>query len=404
MSKTLLIIGAGREQISTYKQAKKMGFYIVGTDRNPKAPAFEFADEKLLCSTRDANHTLEVVIEYSKERKIDGVMTIANDVPFTVALVADSLNLPGISLQSARYASNKILMKEQFLKNNISTPKSYVVANKEDFLKLVSKKSFPLILKPSDGRGSRGVIYLDESVDLEWAWNYVFDISSNKELMLEEYIIGDQLSVEGLFINNKFHSIAFADRNYDTLSLTKPHIVENGGVIPSKYDDDTLEQISSLIENASKSLGITFGSIKADIVQSNNGPMIIELAARLSGNYLASHHIPIAYGIDIVSAVIKLSLGIELDPSLVTPKHKNYLAARYFFPPSGIIKNIEGLEEIKSKSYVRFLDIFHGVGFNQPKIEGHVDRAGTIVCDGINYEDSISNAEKSISEIKFVVE
>ena len=132
--------------------------------------------------------------------------------------------------------------------------------------------------------------------------------------------------------------------------------------------------------------------------------MIIELAARLSGNYLASHHIPIAYGIDIVSAVIKLSLGIELDPSLVTPKHKNYLAARYFFPPSGIIKNIEGLEEIKSKSYVRFLDIFHGVGFNQPKIEGHVDRAGTIVCDGINYEDSISNAEKSISEIKFVVE
>jgi len=404
MSKTLLIIGAGREQISTYKQAKKMGFYIVGTDRNPKAPAFEFADKKLLCSTRDANHTLEVVIEYSKERKIDGVMTIANDVPFTVALVADSLNLPGISLQSARYASNKILMKEQFLKNNISTPKSYVVANKEDFLKLVSKKSFPLILKPSDGRGSRGVIYLDESVDLEWAWNYVFDISSNKELMLEEYIIGDQLSVEGLFINNKFHSIAFADRNYDTLSLTKPHIVENGGVIPSKYDDDTLEQISSLIENASKSLGITFGSIKADIVQSNNGPMIIELAARLSGNYLASHHIPIAYGIDIVSAVIKLSLGIELDPSLVTPKHKNYLAARYFFPPSGIIKNIEGLEEIKLKSFVRFLDIFHEVGFTQPKIEGHVDRAGIIVCDGINYEDSISNAEKSISEIKFVVE
>tara|TARA_B100000029_G_scaffold119422_1_gene112737 strand:+ start:299 stop:1513 length:1215 start_codon:yes stop_codon:yes gene_type:complete len=404
MSKTLLIIGAGREQISTYKQAKKMGFYIVGTDRNPKAPAFEFADEKLLCSTRDANHTLEVVIEFSKERKIDGVMTIANDVPFTVALVADSLNLPGISLQSARYASNKILMKEQFLKNNIATPKSYVVANKEDFLKLVSKKSFPLILKPSDGRGSRGVIYLDESVDLEWAWNYVFDISSNKELMLEEYIIGDQLSVEGLFINNKFHSIAFADRNYDTLSLTKPHIVENGGVIPSKYDDNTLEQISSLIENASKSLGINFGSIKADIVQSNNGPMIIELAARLSGNYLASHHIPIAYGIDIVSAVIKLSLGIELDPSSVAPKQKNYLAARYFFPPSGIIKNIEGLEEIKSKSYVRFLDIFHGVGFNQPKIEGHVDRAGTIVCDGINYEDSISNAEKSVSEIKFIVE
>ena len=141
MSKTLLIIGAGREQIPAYTLAKSMGLYVVGTDKNPLAPAFEFADEKLVCSTRDANHTLETVLKFSKNRQIDGVMTIANDVPFTVALVADSLNLPGISLQSARYASNKILMKECFIKNKIPTPKSEVVGNKNDFLKSVSDKN-----------------------------------------------------------------------------------------------------------------------------------------------------------------------------------------------------------------------------------------------------------------------
>ena len=117
MKKTLLIIGAGREQIPAYQIAKKMGLTVIGTDRNPNAPAFDFADQKLICSTRDANHTLETVLEFSKKKSINGVMTIANDVPFTVALVANTLSLPGISLQSARYASNKILMKNQFVKH-----------------------------------------------------------------------------------------------------------------------------------------------------------------------------------------------------------------------------------------------------------------------------------------------
>ena len=132
MKKTLLIIGAGREQIPAYQIAKKMGLTVIGTDRNPNAPAFDFADKKLICSTRDANHTLETVLEFSKKKSINGVMTIANDVPFTVALVANTLSLPGISLQSARYASNKILMKNQFVKHGVPTPKLEILRNKKE--------------------------------------------------------------------------------------------------------------------------------------------------------------------------------------------------------------------------------------------------------------------------------
>ena len=222
--------------------------------------------------------------------------------------------------------------------------------------------------------------------------------------MLEEYVTGDQLSVEGIFIKKKFYPIAFADRNYENLAQTKPHIIEDGGVIPSKYEGKILNKISSLIEKASRSLNIDFGTVKADIVLSNDEPMIIELAARLSGNYLATHHIPMAYGTDLVSAVIKLSLGIGFDSSLVSPKHKKFLAVRYFFPKHGLIKNIQGIEKVKSKHFVKILEIFHNIGSVQPKIAGHVDRAGTIICQGENYSNAISNAEKSVNEIKFIVE
>jgi len=402
LKKSILIIGAGREQIPAYQIAKKMGSIVIGTDRNPTAPAFSYADKKLICSTRDANYTLETVLEYSKNNKIDGVMTIANDVPFTVALIANTLGLPGISIQSAIYASNKILMKKQFMKYQIDTPKSEILGNKKNFFELVSKKKFPLILKPSDGRGSRGVLYLDESVDLDWAWNYVFDVSSNKELMLEEYISGDQLSVEGIFVNKKYHVISISDRNYNNLKQTKPHIIEDGGVIPSKHEGEILQEISRLVEKSALSLGINFGSVKADIVLSKNKTMIIELAARLSGNYLATHHIPWAFGVNIVDLVIKLSLGEEIDEKLVIPKHKKYLGVRYFFPEPGLITDIQGINNINSLDYVKILEFFYNVGDIQPKIQGHADRAGHIICEADSYFTALERVEDAVRKIKFI--
>lgn len=404
LTKSLLIIGAGREQVPVYQIAKKMGLFIIGTDIDPQAPAFEFADVKLHCSTRNAQETLETVLEYAKVNSIDGVMTVANDVPFTVALVADNLQLSGISLRSAKLVSNKIFMKEQFVRHGIPTPKFDVVNTKDDFFKKVKEKNFPLVLKPSDGRGARGVLFIDENTDISFAWNHSIQNSNNKKLLLEEFIEGDQLSVEGIFLDGKYHSIAFADRNYNNLQLTKPFIVENGGVIPSKYKDKTLDEISKVIENAAHSLEINNGTVKADIVLSENGPMIIEIAARLSGNYLATHHIPMAYGIDIVSAAINMALGIKIKEESLQPKKRNYLCARFFFPQSGIIKSIKGIEEVKSLNYVKMLEIYRKEGEFQPLIDHHAARAGTILCEGSTYEEAVEHTNIAVDHIKFVIE
>lgn len=404
LTKTLLIIGAGREQIPVYQTAKKMGLFVIGTDINPEAPAFNYADKKLVCSTRNAEETLETVLDYSKNNRIDGVMTVANDVPYTVALVAKNLKLLGIATDSAKIVSNKASMKERFIENNIPTPKYQVLKTKDEFLKKIQTMKFPLILKPSDGRGSRGVLYLDSSTDLSWAWNNSLKNSENKILLLEEYIYGDQLSVEGIFLDGQYHSIAFADRDYSNLQVTKPYIVENGGVIPSKYDGKILDEISQVVENAAHSLEINYGTVKADIVLSKNGPMIIEIAARLSGNYLATHHIPMAYGIDFVSAAINLTLGIKIKEEDLQTKKKKYLCARFFFPKSGTIKSITGIEKVKSLNYVKMLEIYRKEGELQPLIDHHAARAGTILCEGSTYEEAVEHANTAVNHIKFVME
>ena len=109
-----MIVGAGAEQIPAYKLAKKRGLYIVGTDIDRNAPGVDFADHFLCVSTKDPQGSANAALEFNKIRKIDGVMTIANDVPFTVAMICKKLNLNSISLDSAKCASDKLLMKKNF--------------------------------------------------------------------------------------------------------------------------------------------------------------------------------------------------------------------------------------------------------------------------------------------------
>ncbi|MFH1995818.1 MAG: ATP-grasp domain-containing protein [Candidatus Omnitrophota bacterium] len=403
MNKRLLIIGAGIEQVPAYKLAKKMGLRVVGTDINPGAPAFKFTDDHLIASTRDVRETLNAVLKYNVKKRISGVMTIANDVPLTVASVASKINVPGISVASARLASNKILMKKRFVKHCIPTPRYFALRTEAELRRHIRNIGYPAILKPGDGRGARGVLLLDKKIDLSWAWDYSVRHSDSGVLILEKFVKGPQLSVEGIFVDKKYLPVAFADRNYSNLKQTKPYIVENGGVIPSRCTGAVLAKTSRVIERAALSLGISWGTVKADIVLSKRGPQILELAARLSGNYLATHHIPMAYGVDIVSAAIRLSLGEKIYVSDLKKKPKKYLGVRYFFPPIGKIVKISGVGRVKKKKYVRTFLLYKKPGDYQDKITHHVKRAGTIMCEGVTYRSAKKRVEHAVKQIKFNV-
>ncbi len=403
MKKRLLIIGAGMEQAPAYAMASRIGLRVVGTDMNRRAPAFTYADDRLIASTRDVERTLKVVSEYHAKKPISGVMTIANDVPLTVACVAEALRLPGISVCSARLASNKRLMKERFAKYGVPTPRFFIVKTRRDLLRLIRRIGYPAILKPSDSRGSRGVLLLDGELDLSWAWDYSVRFSESGILLLERFAEGPQLSVEGIFLESRYVPVAFADRNYENLETTRPYVVEDGGVIPSRFRGKVLGEISRVIAHAARAIGISWGTVKADVVLTREGPLIVELAARLSGNYLATHHIPIAYGVDIVSALIRLSLGEEVKAESIKPVRKKYLGVRYFFPHPGRIEAIRGLSAVRKLAYVRMLRVYRRAGDYQDMITDHTKRAGTIICEAADYASAKRRVENAVSRIRFVV-
>ncbi len=404
MTKTLLIIGAGREQIAAYEIAKNKGYSVVGTDMDSNAPAFEIADHQLIASTRDVTETLEVVSRFAKNNTIDGVMTIANDVPYTVSRVGEMLSLPCAPSDAVKLLTNKVEMKAAFVSCNVATPKSFVVHSLDMLMSEIDKIGYPAILKPSDGRGARGVLYIEEDQDLSWAYQHAMSFCDNKILILEEFVPGPQLSVEGMFVNGRYEAIAYADRNYSNLINTKPYIVEDGGCIPSHYEGDILEEIRKLIEDGALSLGLSWGTVKADIVLSSDmTPMIIELAGRLSGNYLATHHIPAAYGIDLVGNLIELCMGVEVKQKQLMPQYKRYFGVRYFFPPIGVIREINGLESAKSHQYTSMFEMYLKAGDEQPLIDCHGARGGTVMCQGESYQQATERVENLVKTIEFVL-
>lgn len=398
-----MIIGAGVEQVPAYEAAKRRGLVVVGTDIKPDAPGFALADHKIIVSTRDAGATEKEAVKFHQQHPIHGVMTIANDVPYTVARVAHAIGLPSISLEAAKCVSDKLLMKEQFASHGIACPwfASVDSANQiRDFI----KDGGDYVLKPVDGRGARGVLLIDNSVDLDWAFAESRRWGDSGRLILEKFIPGMQLSTETFILGGKCYTPAIAERNYSRLEQFRPNIIEDGGTIPAPLDAAMREAIDDLILRGASAIGVTEGVVKGDIVIDQTGkPLIIELALRLSGGWLATHQIPATTGVSLVDAVISYSLGEDVSPSQLLPKYHRATAIRYWFPPTGKIQHIAGEDKLRHEPGLLSYGFFRKQGDTQPEIRIHPDRFGYVIVTGDDREEVLSRVDKALNCVQIEV-
>lgn len=403
--KTLLVVSAGVEAVSGIELAKSMGLRVVVSDLNPNAPGFSVADDQLLASTYDVEATVAAARNYHERvRPIDGVMCIASDVPLTVARVAAELGLPGIPIESAMLSMDKLAMKKRFAADGVPIPWFSHVESVAHLRQLVSIKGLPLVIKPVDSRGARGVLRLTSDVDLNWAFDVAQSESPTRRVMAEQFMFGPQVSTESLIIDGVAYTPGFADRNYEHLDRYAPHIIENGGQLPSHLNHYTQQEVMDLVQRATASMGIYNGVVKGDIVVSDGQAHVIELAARLSGGYFCTHEIPLNTGVNLIGAAIRQALGEWVDPEELIPRRNRPVAQRYFFPPPGIVKAVEAADQFADHPNVAYLEIRAKVGDQIGPVNSHPARAGVVITTGETVELATSLAEDVIHGIQIVVE
>jgi biotin carboxylase len=385
LKKALLVLGAGQDQLFMIQTCKEMGYISVCVDGNPNAPGLKKADYSKAISFTE----VEDVILYCKNLikqgvNLSGVSTMGSDIPHILHKLASHFNWVGPSLETSRWASHKFKMKNHFADKNIPIPRFGLVKNIKDIEDLrkiwgVDK----LIIKPTDRAGSRGVLMISMNDDLNFALDYAKKYSFNNEIILEEFISGPQISTETIMLNGSAITPGFADRNYDDTKNFYPIIIENGGWVPSNLSKDLRQNVCLLVESAAKALGITNGVAKGDVVICPiRGPLIIEMAARLSGGDFSESLVPMSTGINYVRTVIEISISKKPDLNKLSAQKNKVVANRYFFLPSGNLSDIKGIEKIKEIPQLKKFELYVKPKDILPKIESHNKRAGVFVVVG----------------------
>jgi len=401
MNKTLFIVSGGSEAVPGIQRAKDMGLHVVVSDINTNAPGFNIADDRILADTYGVEATVEAAVHYHKTaRPIDGVICIASDVPLTVASVTDALGLPGISIETARLASDKLAMKQCFVEKGIAVPWFSEIASLEHLRHVVSERYLPLVLKPADSRGARGVLRLTAGVDLDWAYNHSLFFSPTRRVMVEAYLEGPQISTETILMDGKAFTPGFTDRNYDFLERFAPYIIENGGHQPSTLTQEQQDAVSQLAECTALAMGISTGVAKGDMVLTKSGPKVIEIASRLSGGWFSTDQIPLATGVDLIGAAIRLALGEKVSEEDLIPKYQKGTAIRYFFPEPGRVKKIRNAHKFEDMPWVHKLGFFVKTGDVIEPVTNHTKRAGFVITTGKTRDQAIGRAMQVVNTIE----
>lgn len=395
--KKIMILGASVLQLPAIQKAKAMGLQVIAVDMNPEAIGFQVEGViPEVISTID----IEKVLEAAKKHDIDGIMTLASDMPMrTVAVVAKELGLVGITEDTAVKATNKAVMRECLEQNGVPVPKFYKVHTKEEYLEAVKQFPVDCIIKPADNSGSRGVFLINDTSDVvsvEYAYEYSKQYSRSGDIVVEEYMTGPEVSVETLCVNGECHVIQITDK----LTTGAPNFVEMGHSQPSLLSQDTCEKIKEVAIAANYAVGIQNGPSHTEIKVTPSGPKIVEIGARLGGDNITTHLVPLSTGIDMVEACINIALGEE--PNIKNREEKAS-AIRYFKNDIGVIQSIEGIEDAKQIPEVKQISIVHDVGSSVGEIHSSVDRVGFVIAQADNQNDAIEICKKALQLIKINV-
>lgn len=390
--KKILILGASILQLPAIKKAKQKGYYTIVADMNPNAIGVQYADEFHCVSTID----IEGVANLAEELKPDGIMTLATDMPMrAIAAATTRLGLPGITMDTAIKSTDKGEMIKAFEEHNVEHPWYYIVESPEGFKTIVDNVTYPCVIKPTDNAGNRGVSYAANRQELVDAYKYSYENSRSGHVIIEEYMDGDEVSVEIIVYKGQVNILAITDK----LTLGKPYFVEVGHAEQSQKSKEVRDAITDIATRAVKALGIDNSPAHVEIMVTKDGPKMVELGSRMGGGCITTHLVPLSTGIDMIECVMDMTLGIE--PDLI-PKFDKGSALRHIVGVEGIIESIEGIEDAQNIPGVIEVTMLKGAGSECHYFKNGSDRVGYVIAQGENTAEAIAVCEKAISKINIM--
>ncbi len=386
--KSVLIFGVGPLQKSIIDRAKLMGLYTIGIDPVADATCKDEVDAFEIVGGQDFEGTMAVAKKY----QIDAIVTAATDKPLVMmARVAKELNLPFYSVETAQWSTDKFQMKERFELGGVPHAQGRLISKVEEAEGLV----FPVIVKPRDNSGSRGVKLCRDKNELQISIDEALENSKLDTVLVEEFIEGPEYSIESLHHDGKSEVIQFTEKK----TTEFPYNVELGHIQPANISDENKQKIREIIEKIGKALNFENSPSHTELKINERGIFVIETSPRLGGDYITSILTPLSTGVNLEDELLKISLGEAISPA---PKAVQYSGVRFFsFEEGSVIKHVPNVEFVKGWPHVVDFSFKLQKGEKVRQITSSLNRYGHLTLIAGNrdaIEEAFDKYEKVITD------
>ena len=381
-------------QAPAIRIARRKSWRVIVVDGNPEASGRDSGDHFECVDLKDRDGLLAIARGHAERTGLDGVFTAGTDFSSSVAWVAEKMGLPGISFAAAMRATDKCLMRTAFAAAGVPSPNFCCWTGDGDPRSVHAVGlHFPLVVKPVDNMGARGVRRVDDDAELADACRAALPLSRSARVIVEQFMEGRELSLDAIVHDGRVTVCGVADRHI----CFPPSFVEMGHTIPSELDPGTLEDIERVFAAGIRAIGIDNGAAKGDIKLTARGPMVGEIAARLSGGYMSGWTFPLSSGVEVTEAALNIAVG--LPPGDLSPRLRRTCAERALISIPGIVADILGVEDARQLAGVEhvFLRIAPGDEVLFPS--NNVQKCGSVIAAGEGRAEAVAAAERAIQAL-----
>lgn len=373
--KSVLVFGVGELQISIITRAKAMGLFVVGIDPFEDAVAKDYCDAFEVVGGQDFEGTVAVAKKYN----VSAIVTAATDKPLVMmARVAKELKLPFYSKETAEWSTDKFQMKQRFIEGGVPCARGRLIHDAGEAQDLY----FPLICKPRDNSGSRGVKLCRDLTELDSCIKEALGVSKLDTVLVEEFIEGREFSIEGLHYDGKSEVIQFTEKK----TTEFPYNVELGHKQPANLTDEQRDAIREIVSKIGAALKFENCPSHTELKVNDRGIFVIETSPRLGGDYITSTLTPLSTGINLEDQLLHIALGEKVNT--ISGRVNKSSGVCFFSYPEGEVKAISSeISEVAKLPHIHDFELKLKVGDHINQITSSLNRYGQFIVDGDTREE-----------------
>src|SRR3990167_7177456 len=409
--RTLLVVHTGSaKKRFIFQKLKRLGLTIVLLNKETNW-ARAYVDHWILADTNNYQESISAIRQFLKDNpsvKIEGVITFWEDTVLLTSKLVEEFNLVGIPFESAKRVRNKFYFREFCERHGLPFPKFILIRKEDDTAIITNKLSFPMVVKPVYGSSSAYVVKVDKQEELVDTLEYIranitqdveSALSDGVDILVEEYIDGDEVDIDILIQNGKvkFYSIS------DNFNKNRGEFfVDSGQSVPSSLPEKEQTELIEMAEQTLEKLKIQNGCIHFEAKSTKHGPVPIEINMRMGGDYVYSY-VKGAWNVDLIECAAKIAMGEYITIKKPDRPYKFIVGWDLYTESSGLLAELSLSAELKGKDYLEEIDVYKEVGDSVLLPPEGYESLGWITVPGDNLLNAQDNMKAALGFIKYKV-